>query len=91
MSLRRSKDTFARMHGDGSFGLEKEQCFLKDRRKEERVSVPLDKWKEEKAGSTWNKFEECGVHEHELLRSAAGTQLVDNPAAASLVPHLHGC
>lgn len=52
MSLRRSKDTFARMHGDGSFGLEKEQCFLKDRRKEERVSVPLDKWKEEKAGST---------------------------------------
>lgn len=52
MSLRRSEDILAGMNGEISFGLEKEQLFLKDRSRGGKVRVRLGKWKEEREGRT---------------------------------------
>ena len=52
--LRRSEDILAGMYGEISFGLQKEQFYLKDRSRGGKVRVRLGKWKEAREGRTWN-------------------------------------
>ena len=46
MSPRRSEDILAGMYGEISFGLEKEQLFLRHRSREGKASLRLGKWKD---------------------------------------------
>jgi len=52
ISLRRSEDILAGTYGEISFGLQKEQLFLKDRSRGGKVRVHLGKWREEREGKT---------------------------------------